>query len=301
MAKSVDLYDNVYSDFESSAETAVRQAAFGVDIGQTSWLTAEDWLRFADLAGVRENSRVLEVGSGSGGPAIYLAAERGCHVTGVDINEHGVENGRRLAEDRGLADRVRFETIDASKPLPFSAATFDAVLSNDAMCHIANRLDVLRDWHRVVRSGGRILFTDALIVTGPISADEIATRSSIGLYIFVPPGENERLIANAGFALLSADDVTAEAETIAGRWHDAREAHRGDTDGAGGRSELRRSAAIPGVRANRFGGTPALSVLLPRGEAVANQSTRARQRSESRCRPSSVRLAVVACRLRCTS
>ncbi len=229
MAKSVDLYDNVYSDFESSAETAVRQAAFGVDIGQTSWLTAEDWLRFADLAGVRENSRVLEVGSGSGGPAIYLAAERGCHVTGVDINEHGVENGRRLAEDRGLADRVRFETIDAASHFPSPPRRFDAVLSNDAMCHIANRLDVLRDWHRVVRSGGRILFTDALIVTGPISADEIATRSSIGLYIFVPPGENELLIANVGFALLSADDgVTAEAETIAGRWHDARDAHRGE-------------------------------------------------------------------------
>ena len=226
MAKSVDLYDNVYSDFESSAETAVRRAAFGQDIGQSSWLTAEDWLRFADLAGADENSRVLEVGSGSGGPAIYLAAERGCHVTGVDINEHGVENGRRLAEDRGLSERVRFQTIDASKPLPFPAATFDAVLSNDAMCHIANRLDVLRDWHRVVRAGGRILFTDALIVTGPISADEIATRSSIGLYIFVPPGENERLIAEAGFSLISADDVTAEAEMVAGRWHDARDAHR---------------------------------------------------------------------------
>jgi len=40
MAKSVDLYDNVYSDFGSSAETAVRQAAFGEDIGQSSWLTA---------------------------------------------------------------------------------------------------------------------------------------------------------------------------------------------------------------------------------------------------------------------
>src|SRR5690348_6596889 len=97
MTKSVDLYDNVYSDFESNAETAVRRAAFGEDIGQSSWLTADDWLRFADLAGVRDDSRVLEVGSGSGGPAVYLAAERGCHVTGVDINAHGVGNGRKLA------------------------------------------------------------------------------------------------------------------------------------------------------------------------------------------------------------
>jgi SAM-dependent methyltransferase len=225
MAKSVDLYDNVYSDFESSAETAVRRAAFGEDIGQTSWLTADDWLRFADLAGARENARVLEVGSGSGGPAVYLATNRGCDITGVDINEHGVENARRLAADRGVSDRATFQAVDASRPLPFPPATFDAILSNDAMCHIANRLDALRDWHRVLRPGGRILYTDALIVTGRVTAEEIATRSSIGLYVFVPPGENERLIAAAGFKLLSAEDVTKAAETVAERWHDAREAH----------------------------------------------------------------------------
>lgn len=228
MAKTVDLYDNVYSDFGSSAETAVRHAAFGEDIGQSSWLTAEDWLRFADVAGVHEGAHILEVGSGSGGPAVYLATKRGCHVTGVDINEHGVENGRQLAEARGIDDRVHFKAVDASKPLPFPAATFDAILSNDAMCHIANRFDTLRDWHRVLRPGGRILFTDALVVTGPISADEIATRCSIGVYIFVPPRENERLIEAAGFTLLTTEDVTAAAETIAGRWHDAREAQRAE-------------------------------------------------------------------------
>jgi hypothetical protein len=44
----------------------------------------------------------------------------------------------------------------------------------------------------------------------------------------MPPGENERLIAAAGFKLLSADDVTAEAETVSRRWHDAREKHRAE-------------------------------------------------------------------------
>ena len=228
MAKSVDLYDNVYSDFESSAETAVRRAAFGEDIGQSSWLTADDWLRFADLAGARENARVLEVGSGSGGPAVYLATTRRCDVTGVDINEHGIENARRLAADRGVSDHAHFRTVYASRPLPFPAATFDAILSNDAMCHIVNRLDALRDWHRVLRPGGRILYTDALVITGPLTAEEIATRSAIGVYMFVPPGENERLIAAAGFTLVSAEDVTRAAETVAERWHDAREAHRAE-------------------------------------------------------------------------
>jgi hypothetical protein len=71
-----------------------------------------------------------------------------------------------------------------------------------------------------------MLFTDALVITGQVSQQEIATRSSIGLYFFVPPGENERLIETAGFQLLAADDETTSAATIAQRWHDAREKHR---------------------------------------------------------------------------
>ena len=226
MAETVDLYNNVYGDFGSRAEAAVRHEAFGADIGQSSWLTAAEWLRFADQVQVCERSDVLEVGSGSGGPAVYLAAARGCRVTGVDINEHGVRNGEQLAETRGLADRVKFHTVDANKPLPFPNATFDAVLSNDAMCHIANRLEVLGEWHRVLRPGGRILFTDAMVITGLVSQEELAARSSIGFYLFLPPGENERLIARAGFTLLGSEDLTAAAEAIAKRWHTAREQHR---------------------------------------------------------------------------
>ena len=226
MSGAVDLYDNVYGDFGSRAEAAVRHDAFGEDIGQSSWLTAAEWLRFADQVQVREHSHVLEVGSGSGGPAVYLASARGCRVTGVDINEHGVRNGERLAATQGVADRVTFQTVDASQPLPFPAGNFDAILSNDAMCHISNRLEVLGDWHRVLRPKGRILFSDAMIITGLVSQEELAVRSSIGYYLFLPPGENERLIARAGFTLLASEDVTAAAEVIAQRWHDARGRHR---------------------------------------------------------------------------
>jgi SAM-dependent methyltransferase len=228
MSESVDLYNNVYADFTSPAEAAVRHQAFGEDIGQSSWLTAPEWLRFADEALVSKNSDVLEVGSGSGGPAVYLAAARGCRVTGVDINEHGIRNAERLAALRGVADRVTFRVVDGGKPLPFAPAVFDAVLSNDAMCHIANRLDVLREWHRVLRPRGRMLFTDAMIVTGLVSHEELAIRSSIGFYLFLPPGENERLIGRAGFTLLAAKDVTAAAADVAARWHAARELHRAE-------------------------------------------------------------------------
>src|SRR5215475_9598173 len=152
----VDLYNNVYSGFRSDAELAVRRQTYGEDIGQSSWMTASEWLRFADLLGVTDSSEVLEVGSGSGGPAIYLVLKRGCRVTGVDINEHGVRNAVALAADRGVPERVDFRVTNAGATLPFPAGRFDAIVSNDAMCHIEHRLAVLREKHRetlIMREG----------------------------------------------------------------------------------------------------------------------------------------------------
>jgi SAM-dependent methyltransferase len=230
----VDLYGHVYADFGSAAETAVRRETYGEDIGQSSWLTAQEWLDFARQLGLGEESDVLEVGSGSCGPAVYLAQQLGCRIIGVDINEHGVRNSAALAQARGVGERARFEAVDASRPLPFPANRFDAVVSNDAMCHIRDRRAVLRDWHRVLRPGGCALFTDAMVVTGMVSHEELATRSSIGFYLFLPPGENERLLAEAGFVLRAVRDVTANAEEVARRWHDARERQREVLEGREG-------------------------------------------------------------------
>jgi cyclopropane fatty-acyl-phospholipid synthase-like methyltransferase len=189
-------------------------------------MTADEWLHLADEASVRPGSHILDVGSGSGGPTVYLAEQRGCHVTGVDINEQGVANAKRLAKTRGVADRTDFQLVDARRPLPFPDASFDAILSNDAIVHIDGRLAVLREWHRVLKPGGRAAFTDALVLTGAITHEEVAARSSIGFYLFVPPGENERLLAEAGFTVIRVEDLTAAAAVLAGRWRDARFQHR---------------------------------------------------------------------------
>src|SRR6476661_690545 len=117
MSGAVNLYDNVYADFGSDAERAVRQEAYGEDLGQSSWLTAREWLEFADLLGIGAGAEVLEVGSGSGGPAVYLAAARECRLTGVDINQHGVRNAGALAQARGLTDRAPYQVVDARRPL----------------------------------------------------------------------------------------------------------------------------------------------------------------------------------------
>ncbi|HUJ83238.1 MAG TPA: hypothetical protein VLW83_15240, partial [Candidatus Acidoferrales bacterium] len=69
---------------------------------------------------------------------------------------------------------------------------------------------------------GRIIFSDALVVTGALSNEELTARTSIGYFLLVPQGENERLLTTAGFQILRSDDTTSNAAAIAKRWHDAR-------------------------------------------------------------------------------
>jgi SAM-dependent methyltransferase len=106
--------------------------------------------------------------------------------------------------------------------LPFSDETFDAAYSNDAFCHIPNRLGLLRECRRVLKPGARLLFSDALVISGAVTNEEIFTRSSIGYYLFVPRGENERLIREAGFAVIEVRDTTQQAAAISERWREAR-------------------------------------------------------------------------------
>lgn len=243
MTEHPTMYDAAYGGFSSPEQAAVRAETYGEDIGQTSWMTAAEWRRFADQLQIRDGTDVLEVGSGSGAPAVHLAETRGCRITGVDVNAHGVENGERLARSKGLGDRARFMVVDGGAPLPIPSGSFDAVVSNDVICHMSSRLDALREWHRVLRPGGRLLFSDALVVTGAISSEEIAIRSSIGFYLFVPLGENERRLAEAGLTLLSVEDLTASPAEIARRRHDARERHRErlvELEGATGFASLQR-------------------------------------------------------------
>jgi ubiquinone/menaquinone biosynthesis C-methylase UbiE len=223
MSGRVDLYHSAYANYASAVYREVRLETYGEDFGQTSWVTTEESREIPDRLVLKADSSVLELGCGSGGYALYVAETRGCRVVGLDINEPGVQNANQLAAARGLSGRVHFERCDVSKGVPFEDETFDAVFSNDVLCHLTGRPKVLGEMFRVLTPDGRMLFSDALVVGGMLSHEEIATRSSIGFYVYSPPGENERLIARAGFRRISVTDTTDSAAQIAKLWHDARE------------------------------------------------------------------------------
>jgi len=217
----VNLYDHEYGHFALYRD--VRIETYGQDFGQTSWVTNEESNEIPQLLRFTPASSVLEIGSGSGGYALHLAERFGCSITALDVNPEGIRNANALAEQRKLRELCRFQQSDASKPLPFGEAEFDAVFSNDVLCHIPGRAGLLREIARVLKPGGGLLFSDALVIGGMVSHEEIAIRSSIGYYFFSPPGENEKLIRDAGLRLIFARDTTEAAALISQRRHDARE------------------------------------------------------------------------------
>ena len=223
--KVADHYSAQYGQFAAEVHAQVRRAAFGKDIGQNSWLTLDELERFAGWLELGQSSRLLDVACGSGGPALHLGRLTGCEIVGVELYAEAVASGNRTALEAGLETRARFVRADASEPLPFEDGGFDAILCIDAINHLPDRRHVLADWARLLTAGGRLLFTDPLTVTGVLGSDEIATRTSIGYGLFVPVGENERLLAGAGLNVVAVNDTTESKAEVARRRYDARAQH----------------------------------------------------------------------------
>ena len=222
MAENVDLYDNAYANHALDLYREVRIETYGEDFGQTSWVSNPESKDIPRLLDLNKNSAVLEIGCGSGVYALHLAQTEGCSIIGLDVNSAGIRNANDVVVARGLESRARFGECDVSKGLPFEDGKFDAVFSNDVLCHIPGRLKLLVEIFRALKPGGRMLFSDALVIAGMVSHEEIATRSSIGFYVYAPLAENERLLELAGFSEITARDTTGNAVEIAKRWYQAR-------------------------------------------------------------------------------
>jgi cyclopropane fatty-acyl-phospholipid synthase-like methyltransferase len=229
MAKSKSLalpghYNANYGNFESELYAEIRREAFGEDIGQNSWLTTEELDKFLEWLGLSPAEVLLDVGCGAGGPALRAAAIAGCSVIGIDVHEDAIAAAKLLSTKRGLADRVNFQTADAAKVLPFPDANFDAIICIDAVNHLSERPRVISEWARLLKPGGRLLFTDPITVTGPLTNEEVEARSSAGSYLFVPHGYDERVIADCGLHLIVCENVTANVAKVAEARRAAREA-----------------------------------------------------------------------------
>jgi SAM-dependent methyltransferase len=124
MVDSSQFYSLTYSHFAHPVLAEIRQETFGEDIGQNGWLTAEEYRHYLSYLEVSAASQVLDIGSGSGGPALLLARTVGCQVTGLDINPSSTTAANAWAHALGLDALVHFQHADASQRLPFEDHSF---------------------------------------------------------------------------------------------------------------------------------------------------------------------------------
>lgn len=218
----IDFYSTIYRFFYHPLYKHIRCETYNhEDIGQSGWITKEELLQFLALITLKPGAKVLDIGSGSGGPALFLAQHFQAHIIGIDRNEHAVALAQEAAHLLQPHLSVAFQLVDAIHTLPFQDEMFDSVLCIDACGLVHTRLLMFKEWERILRPGGYVIFTDQ-ILTGFISSEEIIRRSSIGHFSMAAPDQNERLLQEAHLELVWKKDVTENVRNISQQWHIAR-------------------------------------------------------------------------------
>lgn len=162
----------------------------------------------ARAAGIAATHRVLDVCSGMGGPARWLAHRIGCHVTGLDLTASRVEGARRLTQRVGLATHVDFVQGDATA-MPFDDACFDVIVAQEAWCHIPDKAALLGECARVLRHGGHMAFTDIVRLRDPDAATQARLTEGMQMPHLASDAEYRTLLADAACTIQTCDDLSS--------------------------------------------------------------------------------------------
>lgn len=151
---------------------------------------------------LRAGDRLLDVGSGLGGPSRRLAVTYGCDVTGIDLTAEYCAVASELARRLGLADRVRYREGSALA-MPFADATFDVAMTQHVAMNIADKAGLYREVRRVLKVGGRFGIYDLLQGEGrPVHFPVPWARDGSTSFLATPEDMRKHL-RGAGFEIIS--------------------------------------------------------------------------------------------------
>jgi SAM-dependent methyltransferase len=201
-----------------SALNVVMQTVFAETwIGQQRFTTTAELDALHAALDVGPGARVLEIGSGLGASAIYLARQTGCRVVSIDASPAYARNAVAAAASAGLGDRVRFIAGEITEAA-FPAGTFDAIVSHDIFVAIEDKARVLALCRRWLRPGGQLA---AMLI---VRQGDIPAGKALGASLAWPlltASDYQALVARAGLQVVNLDDLSASFREIGARWRGA--------------------------------------------------------------------------------
>ena len=147
--------------------------------------------------------KIIDVGCGVGGPALYLAQKYGARVVGVDVEASLINRALESLSKTQLSHRVTFKLVEPESILPEEDNCFDIVFSKESILHVKNKLQLFGQLYRVLKPGGRLIIFDWL------SAYVKHHLSANGLSFFLTTAdEYYSLLKNVGFQAVELENVT---------------------------------------------------------------------------------------------
>ncbi len=161
----------------------------------------------AELARMKAGVKVADFCAGLGGPARYWADRYDVEVTGIELNPSRIQGAEELTRRVGLEDRVQVISGNVLD-VPLADGSVDAVVSQEALLHVPDKLKALEEAFRILKPGGRLAFTD-WVMHRPLSAEEAEDMwRGIAAQTLQSIDGYKASLVKAGFQVVSIEDLT---------------------------------------------------------------------------------------------
>jgi ubiquinone/menaquinone biosynthesis C-methylase UbiE len=207
-------------DFAASYEVSklpalksLEREVLGCDYGGTSWTTIDQVAHIVSSLRLGPEARLLEAGSGSGWPGIYLSRISGCSVTLLDLPLIALTQAGERAADDGILDRVHCVSASATA-MPFDTGSFECISHSDVLCCLPDKRDMLEECRRVIGETGRMHFSVIRPGRG-LTSGELARAIDTGPPFVEIDGRYSELLPATGWRVTERLDVsTSFADTL---------------------------------------------------------------------------------------
>lgn len=229
-------FEALYVRAQSPVMLSIERSVCGCDYGGNSWTTEVEARRIAALLGLMPGRRVLDVGSGSGWPGLYMAQTSGCDVVLVDLPLMGL----RIAVNRAARDHLPGDCLVAvadAAELPFSDRSFDAISHSDLLCCLRHKRAVLEACRRVIRDGGRMVFT-VICVTPGLSDAETRRAVENGPTFIESDRDYPTMLRETAWTIADFEDVTTHYGASCRRQLQADEERKSELESLIGAAEV---------------------------------------------------------------